>query len=91
MKVKCIGETDVWETVNRSWWFFKLKNKLCKGPKLGDIVTVIGSNWDEGKEYYELMEWPIKGLGWDAEYFIPLETFYEKISISQIKEQPCTN
>lgn len=90
MKVKCINKLG-WEIRNRKFLFFNLKNKRVIGPKFGDILTVVGSSWDMGEEFYDLKEWPESEGGYESSQFEPLEEKYEEVKFKEIKEKASVN
>lgn len=91
MKVKCINTSGLWECFGRStlWGLLPLPNKIVKGPKFGDVVTVVDTNWCEGDKFYELLEWPDSAdeVGYLANQFVPLEEQYEQVSFEQLKKE----
>lgn len=96
MKVKCIKPDDgLWNvvpeayTTSGSLWWKKKKRATRKGPKKGDILTVVGEYWKEGEKFYELMEWP--PYGYSSTSFKPIDEVYEKITTEQIKEKASAN
>lgn len=89
MKVKCITSTRPWRERKYIFWGnLYIGRWPVNGPKNGDIVTVISSDWDEGQEYYQLKEWPTEPeAGWDAAEFVPLQENFEKVSFEEIKKE----
>lgn len=80
MKVMCI--------INGSWQRRTRLGRLlgldrwrdCDGPVYGDILEVIGGQWEDGIYYLHLKEWPKPSHdpGWDEIEFIPIETDEEE-------------
>lgn len=78
IKLFCIN-SDGWIERVKFLWFFKYW-KECSGPTYGEVVTVIGSYYDEGELYYELREWPPgkNNDGYEASCFIPISNVDEQ-------------
>lgn len=79
MKAYCIAD---------KYWVDEVTNKPCDGPRYGDIVTVIGELFINGRQYYVLKEWPPvePDDSYCAEHFIPLSEISETVIHEQVKE-----
>jgi len=90
MKVKCIAPPN-WVKKGefvKKWFWGKKKEKNCKGPLYGDIVTVENEYYNDGIKFYCLVEWPAYG-GYDSKWFIPIEPEAESVTFEKItKENP---
>lgn len=86
MKVFCING-DGWECDVKFLW---LKwRRETKGPSYGDILTVVGGNWDEGVYWYSLLEWP--NGPWRADCFIPISDNEEELANELAEVQKLKN
>lgn len=87
MKVKCIND-EGWVEDRSILWGSITWEKTIKGPKEGDVLTVTGSYYEDGVQYYFLLEWPCpKGGGWQADQFVPLEEKFEEVTYEKIKKE----
>jgi hypothetical protein len=87
-KVVCINEHG-WTEMNQVLWgLFKWK-KRCIGPIKDDIVTVLRSYWEDGLEYYVLLEWPVENNeGWQVkDCFAPIQENFQSISYERVREE----
>lgn len=74
-------------------WYYIECDIRAKGPSKGDILTVTKEFWEEGKKYYQFLEWPVEDdeSGYNAKWFEDIEDVYEQVTYSQIKERASLN
>lgn len=93
MKVRCTNDKG-WvfsDVFIKKWPWSKKKNKPWKGPKKGDIVTVVNEYWNDGEKWYRLMEWPVPNNGgYNSKHFTPIDeeqAKFEEVTYSEIKKE----
>ena len=84
MRIFCIN-SDGWETKRFFLWGLISFRRETNGPRYGDISTVTDEEFDKGKVFYALLEWP--GDQFESECFIPLSEDEEESECSEINEQ----
>lgn len=80
MKYKCINQYGwIRERSRLIYQFLFGKNKDVDGPEYGDVVTVIGRDYEKGVKYFHLLEWPSskESDGWQADCFVPYDEDHE--------------
>lgn len=85
-KVVCINDTGWTSDKSFLWGTIKWEADSV-GPKEGDISTVVGQYWSDGKLYLVLKEWSDdEDDGYAAEEFRPIETNFRSISLEKVME-----
>ena len=77
MKVECIDD-NVWVKKPKKYLFGLIARvQKTKGPKKGEILTVVDHRWEDGDKYYLFVEWP-GGSAYNSIHFKPLTEQFDK-------------
>lgn len=86
-KAVCINDSG-WISDKSILWGLIEWEKDEPGPKEGEIVTVVGQYWSEGKLYFVLKEWSDdEDDGFSAEEFRPIEANFQTVSYEKVMEE----